>query len=156
MPLERFIPFRKRDVATLCENLLAHDTTNFRIFSTLLVNRIHYQYHEQLEALKNSYSYFDPNKDTRELHPADERLRKQNQKAFSKGFASLLDAANFEKVTDEDLAAALSEESLFKVRLAVSFDDFEDVVFYRRGESVKTETVRTFFGLRKKEVSFTN
>ena len=83
-------------------------------------------------------------------------MRKQNQKAFANGFANLLNAANFEKVTDEDLEAALKEESLFKVRLAVSFDDFENVVFYRRGESVKTETVRTFFGLRKKQVSFTN
>ncbi|CAA0334482.1 conserved hypothetical protein [Alteromonas infernus] len=156
MPLERFIPFRKCDVISLCEGVLSYDSSGFRTFSTLLVSRIHYQYHEQLEALKNSYSHFDPNKDTRELQPADERLRKQHQKAFSKGFASLLDAANFEKVTDEDLAAALSEESLFKVRLAVCFDDFDDVVFYRRGESVKTETVRTFFGLRKKEVSFTN
>ncbi|HBI75645.1 MAG TPA: DUF3754 domain-containing protein, partial [Alteromonas macleodii] len=71
-------------------------------------------------------------------------------------FANLLNAANFEKVTNEDLEAALNEESLFKVRLAVSFEDFEDVVFYRRGESVKTETLRTFFGLRKKQVSFTN
>ena len=156
MPLERFIPFRKRDVITLCENLLAHESESFRTFSTLLVSRIHYKYHEQLEALKNSYSHFDPNKDTRELQPADERVRKQSQRTFAKGFASLLNAANFEKVTDDDLEAALNEESLFKVRLAVSFDDFEDVVFYRRGESVKTETIRTFFGLRKKQVSFTN
>ncbi|CAB9492860.1 TMEM143 family protein [Alteromonas macleodii] len=156
MPLERFIPFRKRDVANLCEGLLSHDSAVFRTFSTLLVSRIHYQYHEQLEALKNSYSHFDPNKDTRELQPSNERVRKQNQKAFAKGFASLLNAANFEKVTDDDLEAALNEESLFKVRLAVSFDDFEDVVFYRRGDSIKTETVRTFFGLRKKQVSFTN
>ena len=156
MPLERFIPFRKRDVITLCENLLAHESESFRTFSTLLVSRIHYKYHEQLEALKNSYSHFDPNKDTRELQPADERVRKQSQRTFAKGFASLLNAANFEKVTDDDLDAALNEESLFKVRLAVSFDDFEDVVFYRRGESVKTETIRTFFGLRKKQVSFTN
>ena len=156
MPLERFIPFRKCDVATLCENLLAHESASFRTFSTLLVNRIHYQYHEQLEALKNSYSHFDPNKDTRDLHASSEAVRKQNQKAFANGFANLLNAANFEKVTDEDLEAALKEESLFKVRLAVSFDDFENVVFYRRGESVKTETVRTFFGLRKKKVSFTN
>lgn len=156
MPLERFIPYRKRDVANLCEGLLSYDSAGFRTFSTLLVSRIHYQYHEQLEALKNSYSHFDPNKDTRELQPSDERVRKQNQKAFAKGFAILLNAANFEKVTDDDLEAALNEESLFKVRLAVSFDDFEDVVFYRRGESIKTETVRTFFGLRKKQVSFTN
>lgn len=156
MPLERFIPFRKRDIATLCENLLANEIVNFRYFSTLLANRIHYQYHEQLEALKDSYSHFDPNKDTRELQSSNERVRKLNQKAFAKGFANLLNAANFEKVTDDDLEAALNEESLFKVRLAVSFDDFEDVVFYRRGESIKTETVRTFFGLRKKQVSFTN
>ncbi|HBO00035.1 MAG TPA: DUF3754 domain-containing protein, partial [Alteromonas macleodii] len=81
---------------------------------------------------------------------------KQSQKAFSSAFANLLNAANFEKVTNKDLEAALNEESLFKVRLAVSFEDFEDVVFYRRGESVKTETLRTFFGLRKKQVSFTN
>ena len=156
MPLERFIPFRKHDVSTLCEQLLKHDLTCFRTFSTLLVNRIHYQYHEQLERLKDSYNHFDPNKDTRDLLPSSEVARKQSQKAFASEFAKLLNAANFEKVTDEDLEAALNEESLFKVRLAVSFDDFEDVVFFRRGESVKTETVRTFFGLRKKQVSFTN
>jgi len=156
MPLERFIPFRKRDVISLCENLLAHESASFRAFSTLLVNRIHYQYHEQLETLKNSYSHFDPNKDTRDLQPSSDAIRKQSQKAFSNEFANLLNAANFEKVTNEDLEAALNEESLFKVRLEVSFDDFENVVFYRRGESVKTETVRTFFGLRKKQVSFTN
>ncbi|MCZ8531313.1 TMEM143 family protein [Alteromonas sp. PRIM-21] len=156
MPLERFIPFRKRDVANLCEGLLSYDSAGFHTFSKLLVSRIHYQYHEQLEALKDSYSHFDPNKDTRDLQPSNERVRKQNQKTFAKEFASLLNAANFEKVTDNDLEAALNEESLFKVRLAVSFDDFENVVFYRRGESIKTETVRTFFGLRKKQVSFTN
>ena len=156
MPLERFIPFRKHDVSTLCEQLLKHDLTRFRTFSTLLVNRIHYQYHEQLERLKDSYNHFDPNKDTRDLLPSSEVACKQSQKAFASEFAKLLNAANFEKVTDEDLEVALNEESLFKVRLAVSFDDFEDVVFFRRGESVKTETVRTFFGLRKKQVSFTN
>ena len=122
----------------------------------MLVNRIHYQYHTQLELLKESYNHFDPNKDTLDLTPSTEVSRKQSQKIFSSGFANLLDAANFEKITDEDLEAALHEESLFKVRLAVSFEDFEDVVFYRRGESVKTETLRTFFGLRKKQVSFTN
>ena len=35
----------------------------------------------------------------------------QSQKIFSSGFANLLDAANFEKITDEDLEAALHEES---------------------------------------------
>ena len=156
MPFERFIPFRKRDMIAVCEALISQQTTLFRTFASLLVNRIHYEYHQQLEELKDSYSHFDPNKDTRDLSYSSHSEKKENQQAFSKGFARLLDAANFEQVTDEDLEAALNEESLFKVRLAVSFDDFEDVVFYRRGESIKTETVRTFFGLRKKQVSFTN
>ena len=156
MPFERFIPFRKRDMIAVCEALISQQTTLFRTFASLLVNRIHYEYHQQLEELKDSYSHFDPNKDTRDLSYSSHSEKKENQQTFSKGFARLLDAANFEQVTDEDLEAALNEESLFKVRLAVSFDDFEDVVFYRRGESVKTETIRTFFGLRKKQVSFTN
>ena len=67
MPLERFIPFRKHDVSRLCENVIVQERTLFRTFSTLLVNRIHYQYHEQLEGLKDSYNDFDPNKDTRDL-----------------------------------------------------------------------------------------
>ncbi|HBO00034.1 MAG TPA: DUF3754 domain-containing protein, partial [Alteromonas macleodii] len=56
MPLERFIPFRKHDVSRLCENVIVQERTLFRTFSTLLVNRIHYQYHEQLEGLKDSYN----------------------------------------------------------------------------------------------------
>lgn len=90
MPLERFIPFRKHDVSTLCEQLLKHDLTRFRTFSTLLVNRIHFQYHEQLERLKDSYNHFDPNKDTRDLLPSSEAARKQSQKAFASEFAKLL------------------------------------------------------------------
>ena len=72
MPLERFIPFRKHDVSRLCENVIVQERTLFRTFSTLLVNRIHYQYHEQLEGLKDSYNDFDPNKDTRDLTPSSE------------------------------------------------------------------------------------
>ncbi|WP_032096394.1 MULTISPECIES: TMEM143 family protein [unclassified Alteromonas] len=164
MSSERFIPFRKADVVYMCNDVLINKETadadstanSFEVFCNLLVSRIHFQYHEQLERLKNSYALFDPNKDTRTLKDITDSERKAVQKDFASEFSTLLDSANFEKVTDTDLEDALHEESLFKVRLAVSFDDFQEVVFYRRGESVKTETLRTFFGLRKKSISFTN
>ena len=167
MPAERFIPFRKQDVIQMCQRVhstfLAQDTkhsteadSNFLTFAKLLVSRIHYQYHEQLEQLKDSYALFEPNTDTRRLTSVSRDNKKSAQQTFSKRFASLLNAANFERVTDDDLAEALNEESLFKVRLEVSFDDFENVVFYRRGESMKTETLRYFFGLRKKDITFTH
>ena len=50
----------------------------------------------------------------------------------------------------------MQEESLFKVRLAVEFEDFEDVVFYRRGEYQQTETISKFWGLHKQKITFTN
>jgi hypothetical protein len=40
----------------------------------------------------------------------------------------------------------LQEESLFKVSLAVEFEDFADVVFYRRREYQQTETISKFEG----------
>jgi hypothetical protein len=78
------------------------------------------------------------------------------QKAFSDAFSHVLNAANFEKVTEQDLQDALQEESLFNVRLAVEFDDFAEMVFYRRGEYQKTETITKLRGLQKQAISFTN
>lgn len=52
--------------------------------------------------------------------------------------------------------ASLQEESLFKVRLAVEFNDFAEVVFYRRGSYQKTEVISSLWGLKKEEISFTN
>jgi hypothetical protein len=69
---------------------------------------------------------------------------------------SLLQRANYQKLTANDLKIALEENSLFKLRLHVDFTDFEDVLLFTRGEHTKTETERHLLGLRKNEVSFAN
>ena len=69
---------------------------------------------------------------------------------------NLLDAANFEEITRADLDRALLEESLFKIRLQVNFNDFEQILFFRRGESTKQETLVSWFGLSKKDITFQN
>ena len=153
----RFIPFRKHDIINLCQAYLGESQSgSFMEFATLLQSVTHYQYHELLESLKNNYAPFDPNSDTRSLTPITNEQRASYQSAFAKDFATVLNAANFETITNQDLQDALNEESLFKVRLAVEFDDFAEVVFYRRGESQKTETLRSFWGLKKKQIQFTN
>ena len=43
-----------------------------------------------------------------------------------------------------------------KVRLEADFDDFEQVVFYRRGEHTRHEEIRSLFGLRRRTIAFTN
>ena len=45
---------------------------------------------------------------------------------------------------------------MFKISLHVDFDDFSEVSLFARGESVRNETVSSWFGLRKTSVEFVN
>ncbi|ODS13237.1 TMEM143 family protein [Pseudoalteromonas tetraodonis] len=157
MQTARYIPFRKHDIIKMCAKELAKDQqTSFKQLCELLASLIHFQYHGTLESLKNNYAPFDPNSDTRLINSVTDEQKAQCQRDFAKDFANVLNAANFEVITHQDLQDALNEESLFKVRLEVEFEDFEEVVFYRRGESQLTETITSFWGLRKKPLHFTN
>ena len=157
MQTARYIPFRKQDIITMCAKELTKDQqTSFKQLCELLASLIHFQYHGTLESLKNNYAPFDPNSDTRLINSVTDEQKAQCQRDFAKDFANVLNAANFEVITHQDLQDALNEESLFKVRLEVEFEDFEEVVFYRRGESQLSETITSFWGLRKKPLHFTN
>ncbi len=158
MAADRFIPYRKQDIVKMCLQEVTPDisSSSFEQFCELLASLIHFEYHGLLESLKNNYAPFDPNADTLQLTPISVQQREQSQTLFAEDFATVLNAANFEKITEQDLQDALTEESLFKVRLEVEFDDFEQVVFYRRGERQLDETITSFWGLRKQTIHFTN
>lgn len=156
---DRFIPLRKADLIRTCldDGRLSNDQqNNFQTLCQLISSTLHFEYHQILEALKDSYAPYDPNSDTIPMETLSDDLLQAKQDNFTTRFTQVLNAANFEKVTDKDLQEALQEESLFKVRLAVEFDDFEEVVFYRRGEYQKNEIISTFWGLRKQKITFTN
>ncbi len=156
---DRFIPVRKTDLINACIQDSPFGEPQKQAFQQLcqiIVSTLHFDYHKMLEVLKDNYAPFDPNSDTLPLQPLDKEQLQIKQQTFAKHFASVLNAANYEKVTEEDLQEALEEESLFKVRLEVEFNDFAEVVFYRRGDYQKTETIRSWFGLRKRELTFTN
>ena len=157
--LNRFIPFRKADVIEMCINdsrLSKHDQNLFRQLCQILASLIHFEFHHQVEVLKDSYSPFNPDADTRLNYDYSEQEKKALQKKLVEGLTAILNAANFQKITDTDLEEALEEESLFKIRLRVEFDDFEEVIFYQRGESTKEDTLVKFFGLKKELIKFTN
>lgn len=156
---DRFIPLRKTDLIQACiadDRLTCEQQGEFKTLCHLIVSTLHFEYHQVLEELKDSYAPFDPNSDTLAVTQLTANDLETKQTNFSARFIQVLNAANFEQVTDKDLQEALQEESLFKVRLAVEFEDFEDVVFYRRGEYQQSETISKFAGLFKKTISFTN
>ena len=156
---DRFIPLRKTDLIQTCldDGRLPFEQLNsFKALCQLIASTLHFEYHQILEELKDNYAPFGLNADTLPITQLTADILQNKQSNFTSRFIEVLNAANFEKVTDQDLQEALQEESLFKVRLAVEFEDFADVVFYRRGEYQQTETISKFWGLRKQNITFTN
>ena len=154
---ERFIPFRKTSIVTMCaDEVAAEERESFQAFAELLASLLHHEFRARLEALKDTYHPFNPDADTRtivELGPAE---RQAAQQRLVDELTALAEDANFERISTDDLGRAFVEESLMKVRLEADFDDFEQVVFYRRGVHTRQEEVKHLFGLRRRTIEFTN
>ncbi len=154
---ERFIPFRKTSIVRMCtDDLPAEERESFEAFAELLASLLHHEFRTRLETLKDTYYPFNPDTDTRtiiELGPAE---REAAQQRLVDELTALAEDANFERISTDDLGRAFVEESLMKVRLEADFDDFEQVVFYRRGAHTRQEQVTQLFGLRRRTIEFTN
>jgi hypothetical protein len=151
----RYIPYRKADIIEMCLSDRQLDDVqagHFRAFSRLLQSVFHYEYHQIQEQLKDAYAPVNPDADTRSVS----LKHQQSPPRFIELLEKLLDKANYEKVSDDDLQQALHEESMFKIRLQVDFSAFSEVLLFCRGQSIRNETLTSWFGLRKRDISFTN
>jgi hypothetical protein len=158
-PSDRFVPFTKPDVIAMCTKdaqLTRAEIKAFRELCQILEAIFHFEFHRHLEKLKTCYAPFNPDADTRGILEYSPAEKKKMQKQLVAEMTAILTAANYNKITAQDIKQALEEESLFQIRLEVDFEDFEDVIFFRRGESVKEETLVKLFGLWKKSFKFTN
>ena len=156
---ERHIPFRKAAIVDLCatdERLDPSDADSFRTFCRVLESVFHFEHHEVLERLKDAYAPFNPSADVRTVRTWSAEERKRAHEQLARDLRQLVESANFEEISDEVFERALEEHTLLKIRLHVDFDDFDEVVFFRRGKHTTTEVAPTFFGLRNKEITFVN
>jgi hypothetical protein len=157
MTAERFIPFRKSDVVTMCADEVPDEEREpFRAFVELLESLLHHEFRGRLEALKDAYSPFNPDADVRTIREPSAAERDAAQERLVRELTALAEAANFEQISADDLDRAFAEESLVKVRLEADFDDFEQIAFYRRGVHTRDEEVKRWFGLRRTNITFTS
>ena len=153
---ERFIPFRRTSIVTMCaDDLPEPEREPFRAFAEVLSSLLHHEFRARLEALKDTYQPFNPNADTRTLVELSPTEREAAQQRLVDELTALAEDANFERISTDDLGRAFTEESLVKVRLEADFDDFEQVVFYRRGERTRSEEV-THLVVRRRTLEFTD
>lgn len=156
---ETFVPFRRRDVIAMClrdPRLPVGDRPQFEAIATLVLSLIHHEFHAHLEAMKDAYAPVNPDLDTRALRTLSPEDVEASVSRLLPQLERVVAAANFQPVTRSDLEQALEEESLFQVRLAVDFDDFQDLLFFRRGESQREETLVSLFGLHRRRIVFTH
>ena len=156
---QRFIAVRRREVVDQLADhpdLPSSDCASFRPLANLLAAVFHHDFRTRLEDLKDAYTPFDPDPDTRSLRTWDDQDRADARRRLYDGLRELLEDGNFEQVTDADLDEAFEEESLVELRLEVDESVIEEVLFFRRGETVREEQVSSWWGLRHRDVVFTN
>ena len=102
--------------------------------------------------MKEAYAPIDPDSDTRQYENPDHPTAIN----FVDLLGGLLEKANYERVTEADLNQALSQSSLFSIRLHVDFDEFSEVLLFCRGEAMRRETVAKWMGLVSKTIEFSN
>jgi hypothetical protein len=152
----RFIPYRRVDLANM---LLARDVLTpqqrAHFMRTNKTVQAHFQneFYQLRQTLKNAYAPHDPDADTRFIGSTEDDPYAVD---FSNALVTVLERANYDKVSDKDLQRAMRASSLFQVKLDVDLRDFEEVQLYTRGASRRTEVLREFFGLWKRRVQFTN
>jgi hypothetical protein len=150
----RFIPYRRQDIVDMClrDRRLSGQENEFRHLCFMIGSIFHFEFHKIIESLKNLYAPIDPDSDTRQI----EKTKGRDNLNFVDLLGDLLEKANYERITQDDLNQAMSASSLFKIRLHVNFDDFSEALLFCRGESVRNEIVSRWFGLSKKAIKFTN
>jgi hypothetical protein len=152
---EHFIPLRKSDlVELLCKDksLSVQEREPFKQFCLLASSVFHFEYLKQLEELKDSYAPFDPDADTRTLHPPTPEQRQKNQDALFDKFVSLMERANFKHLTRDEMHAAMSAlSSDLGLMTDVDLGVFERLEVFTRGEVMGTRTKRSWLRLGRKQ-----
>ncbi|MHC4199551.1 MAG: TMEM143 family protein [Planctomycetota bacterium] len=150
-----FIPFRKADVIDMClaDGVLADpEKKSFGEFAKILGALFHFEYHERLETLKDSFVPFNPDADARAQKKADPAERLESERTFLGMMREVLTQANYTEVARDELKALLEADPGFGLKLDVDLDDFAEVLIFRRERRTSTETVKRLRGMVKPKV----
>jgi Protein of unknown function (DUF3754) len=152
-PRDRVIPLRKSDIidGLIAEGRLDEaDQVRFRQLARMLGAILHYDYLEELDRLRETYFYFDPEIDPHEFGSAKDLNAAYRE--LSDEFVRVLTDANFIEVSHEEITKAFAEGARVRVKIKAPVEDYRDVRMFRRGSHMETIKVPVWFGLRRRPV----
>lgn len=149
--LERFIPVSiEMLIADLVNSSTLTPDQNFAFeqFANNYIALFHANTHKKLRHLKNIYQPFNPDLDTLISEPID---TKNQLSQLKKELYSILDSANYEKISEASLNEALNKISPHGVKVSVDFEAFAEVSLFYRGSALHTESRRNWKRLQFKK-----
>lgn len=152
---EHFIPLRKSDLIELLskdKKLSTEERESFRQFCTLVSSVFHFEYLKQLEELKDAYAAFDPDADTKPLHPPSAEQRERDEEELFRKFTALMERANFKRLSRDDVQRALQEvATVAGVQTHVDLGMFERLEIFVRGDVTSKIQRRSWKKLGRRE-----
>ncbi|MCL2116842.1 MAG: TMEM143 family protein [Planctomycetaceae bacterium] len=157
---EHFLPIR---IEVLLERMVQEERLDdmerehFRVLRRLLADRFHYEYHRDLESLKNDFVPFDPDCETLcEPEYTDGQLREIRLRLYD-SIREVLQIGNYREMTPEQFAECLELQPIGGLSVRVDTGDFDQFHVYYRGVRQREETERIlFFWKRTRPVASLN
>jgi hypothetical protein len=131
------------------KSLSEQERTQFLDLCRMLEATFHFEYHDELEKLKDAYAAFDPHRDTVDNEMLRAHSNDGDVATLFQHMVGLLERANFRHLDQVEIEAALNDTTDWGVRLDV--DVFERLEVYSRGEVTTTRTCRNIRTLFKKQ-----
>jgi len=151
---EAFIPYRRSDLIKLClqeGKLSPQEARQFRDFCEILSAYYHFEFHQDLESIKDSFSPFNPDRETKTIRELSSAELYDREQRLVSSFEKVLERANYRPISQESLERAFAEEALIELKTEVDFNDFEYFSCFCRGDIFETTEVKRWF--RKKEIT---
>jgi len=147
----RFVPIQRQELTKLLkEEFETEKQEKYAKLTNLVHYTIHHEFHEKIEKCRDLYRSFDPDPITKSV-----LNEKGDLKTFQKELEGIFADANFRVVTESELDSAFNSESLFPLAVNVNLDDYDTLILYRRGETKRTEKIRswqTFYQWKEIEI----
>ena len=142
---ERFIPVSRYGLRAKLIAMLKGEGGDERVWSRALdclAAWRHQDYRKRLLDLLEDYLPFSPDSDTASLVELDETGRDKARAEFIQGVETLLNQANYVRLSEEDLRRILIERSPHGLSLKVDLSDFDDLLLCYRGTAVEVQEGR--------------
>jgi hypothetical protein len=147
---QRFIPVSLQEiVGDLCQTpgWSEAQRKDFNSFCDVFAALYHYKFKNQIDEIKRAYQPFNPDTDVvtkKQYSPQDCQQLHDNLINHVK---SLLNHANYEQLSKDDINAAMNEASPYGISVSVNLEDYADMLLYYRGAATKIEYRRDWRSL---------